>query len=921
MGDWVSLATEILWRNTLGAVPLILAVLLICRFVPCRPTTRHSFWLIILVWFLVAAALPTSDLIGRYIPGPTARLDHELTEPGESQEIRESGLSKKAAHADALLPDLPADDIKRIVARVPTEKGLFSRRNAGRQTPSVTRPRAGRFESRSRERLAQAPRSVRPALGEFVADDSAVKSRPPSPAQPSPEGRDDSPIVAAREASPPVFLPIPSSRTHIDERDTEPEDNTMLAHATRQIAGEPRWVIRDDFAGPTTEAASNVVSDESPPQLQAKAPSPPVVDAERVQPAVVLGWRVRASEAWGSWVAGFASLRVVLGGLKPLPSGVWCLGALLCVLSAAVRMGMFRRRMRLARPAPESVRRLVRDCANGLGMRRVPETLMTSERVSPMVWFGGRVRLILPEALWRDLDADGRRAVVCHELAHIRRRDHWVNWLQLFVMAFYWWNPLVWWVRRRLNEEAEFCCDTWVTWLYPRHRRAYAEALLITKEFVTTASQRTPVTGIGVMTGRAARFARRLKMVMTDTRRPGFSASGLVLALALCAAGWIATPALSCPKHKKSKQVVPQAKTLLKYVAPDATPLPEPMPQYILNSQPRFAPVPVVVGTVAPPVAILVDDPRSDGIDRELAELDMQIARLNTQMAEIRRSLASAKRSASRAGRGRVQPRSSRGRNPLAPSRPSTTIVIADSEKTWRSYMIASGKLEGLTKLMSLNSVPIMIRPGDGEIEVQGTPFEHAVFDAFVRMIGNGEQEYKSFALPSDKLEAMSELMVRSDVPIYVSPQDDHIRVNGNELEQLIFGAFVNMINPTGQRHAQGETHDNLFGRSGVVQKRLRTSTEGEMAKSDIVNERLRAEKLKIEVEQDKLNNLQKKKQREMETLRQLQRRGVIGGQVDMRDAEADDSSAPSVLEQVARAVMSASVETMQSTPDAGADR
>ena len=89
-------------------------------------------------------------------------------------------------------------------------------------------------------------------------------------------------------------------------------------------------------------------------------------------------------------------------------------------------------------------------------------------------------------------------------------------------------------VMNRLHEEAEFCCDAWVTWLLPRGRRAYAEALLQTKQFISTNHRPVPASGIGVTTtGRARRFARRITMVMTERVTPRLSVSGSALAVVL----------------------------------------------------------------------------------------------------------------------------------------------------------------------------------------------------------------------------------------------------------------------------------------------------------------------------------------------------------------------------------------------------
>ena len=64
-----------------------------------------------------------------------------------------------------------------------------------------------------------------------------------------------------------------------------------------------------------------------------------------------------------------------------------------------------------------------------------------------------------------------------HELAHLRRGDHWVSRLELAAGLIWWWNPLYWLARARLNAEAELACDAWVVWAFPKDRLAYAEVL------------------------------------------------------------------------------------------------------------------------------------------------------------------------------------------------------------------------------------------------------------------------------------------------------------------------------------------------------------------------------------------------------------------------------------------------------------
>jgi len=51
------------------------------------------------------------------------------------------------------------------------------------------------------------------------------------------------------------------------------------------------------------------------------------------------------------------------------------------------------------------------------------------------------------------------RALLAHELAHIRRYDYLVNVLQSIVETMLFYHPAVWWVSQQIRAEREVCCD------------------------------------------------------------------------------------------------------------------------------------------------------------------------------------------------------------------------------------------------------------------------------------------------------------------------------------------------------------------------------------------------------------------------------------------------------------------------------
>ncbi len=85
--------------------------------------------------------------------------------------------------------------------------------------------------------------------------------------------------------------------------------------------------------------------------------------------------------------------------------------------------------------------------------------------------------LILPEGICERLAPKQLRAVIAHEMCHIRHRDNLTAALHMVVETVFWFHPLVWWIGKRMVEERERACDEEV--LRMEHEpRTYADAIL-----------------------------------------------------------------------------------------------------------------------------------------------------------------------------------------------------------------------------------------------------------------------------------------------------------------------------------------------------------------------------------------------------------------------------------------------------------
>lgn len=199
------------------------------------------------------------------------------------------------------------------------------------------------------------------------------------------------------------------------------------------------------------------------------------------------------------------------------PLGLWIWGAGIAglLLLGLVRALRFRRLVARAPLAPRPIRERTSELARQIGVARCPAVRLVEGRVPPMLWSClGSCEILFPRALLERLEVGEHDALITHELAHLRRRDHWVRYLELATLVLFWWHPLVWWIRRNLRIAEEKSCDALVLRTLPRRSGHYARGLLKTLEFL--AGRSTPVPQLGTGAAETRHLKERLTMIVQD---------------------------------------------------------------------------------------------------------------------------------------------------------------------------------------------------------------------------------------------------------------------------------------------------------------------------------------------------------------------------------------------------------------------
>ncbi|UCF16730.1 MAG: carboxypeptidase regulatory-like domain-containing protein, partial [Phycisphaerales bacterium] len=283
------------------------------------------------------------------------------------------------------------------------------------------------------------------------------------------------------------------------------------------ICGLFTWAVLEYEPAVTAEAPSSAFPNGQVVSITERVPTERLnlVGAETVESDDPLGGSARSN--WRAWAI-----------------CVWLIGVAV-MLSRAVctAVGGARLRRRCTLLEDEHILALVEQLRRSVGIaRRIRVALSRHICVPGVVGFVWPT-LLLPASMLSGIPADGLRAVLAHELAHINRYDYLVNFCQMLIEAIFFFNPAVWWIGRQIRFEREACCDKAGVAATGQKMR-YAEALADWAQRLKDAN--VSVTAPVIRFGRAddsGGMLERVRRIVVAGHRPRLRVSWYVAAITL----------------------------------------------------------------------------------------------------------------------------------------------------------------------------------------------------------------------------------------------------------------------------------------------------------------------------------------------------------------------------------------------------
>ncbi|MFL5483875.1 MAG: M56 family metallopeptidase [Gemmatimonadaceae bacterium] len=203
----------------------------------------------------------------------------------------------------------------------------------------------------------------------------------------------------------------------------------------------------------------------------------------------------------------------ILSGLSLLVS-IWAIVVVVIAASLGYAAMLVKRIVNRARPlTTEDWMNPLYEVSDRLALEEPPRLLRSEDTKMPFACGVLTPTIVLP-AECDTWTLDRRRAVLLHELAHVRRHDLVGHTLGRLACAFYWFHPLVWTAAKQLRSESERACDDLALACGAR-ATDYAEHLLD----IVTSVKRDATPSVALAMARRKEFEGRMLAILDPDLR------------------------------------------------------------------------------------------------------------------------------------------------------------------------------------------------------------------------------------------------------------------------------------------------------------------------------------------------------------------------------------------------------------------
>ncbi|MDP4177906.1 MAG: M56 family metallopeptidase [Bacillota bacterium] len=141
-------------------------------------------------------------------------------------------------------------------------------------------------------------------------------------------------------------------------------------------------------------------------------------------------------------------------------SFLWILGVSIFLMYVFISYFIFMYKISKERLcADEDIMKISESCRKSLNIKQRVKIIDSMLVKAPTLVGFIRPKILVPHNIINQFTEEEMKYIFIHEFVHLKRKDILLNWINTFVLAIHWFNPVVWLIFMRIKKDCEISCD------------------------------------------------------------------------------------------------------------------------------------------------------------------------------------------------------------------------------------------------------------------------------------------------------------------------------------------------------------------------------------------------------------------------------------------------------------------------------
>ncbi|WP_434307556.1 M56 family metallopeptidase [Clostridium botulinum] len=195
-----------------------------------------------------------------------------------------------------------------------------------------------------------------------------------------------------------------------------------------------------------------------------------------------------------------------------IASCIWLVGVFSIALFFSIILWKFKVRIsNLEQIRDPEIVSLLEECKKKLSINRSIPIYACDDFKAPCIFGVLKPKIYIPKYKYSTNDYKYLSHIFLHELVHYKRKDLIYNFLGTITILIYWFNPIIWFIVKKMKLQREYACDAYVLEILDKEESIEYGMTLINFSKLISSSKKVPQLAIFFETRN--QIKRRIKMI------------------------------------------------------------------------------------------------------------------------------------------------------------------------------------------------------------------------------------------------------------------------------------------------------------------------------------------------------------------------------------------------------------------------